>query len=502
MAKFAVTQTGAGPGAVTTIFDTEAEANAWASRVGAPSSHVSVQEVSDAEIDAGFLGIGGDRWQVRSPSGALIGTPVTKAEAEASAEDFNKGRIKNPAGEVVGLETPPGNYTVIETGNPRSMRPESGERDDIWQIEHLPNKSVKGLDWLVTLNGEPYHREWSEAEAKAAIGRFKAEAITGIAIEGNPLSDELPTTWGGEGGDTYTLDVEQTDDGNWQINSNYSEWTMRIGFQSREEAEAYLRAYWGNPHGDGIPLHEQLAAAADHVDYEADVVEDAAEALEQTDAPGGIVAAAEDQAEKMEEAADALDEAADAARETTAEVFTETGVPEDQQVTDVTAGGNPETNEVPEVTPEDSQIVVEEGNPGKFEGVDDLNRVSVQNLYELTPDDEHGSVDEGGWYGLYNNRNNEGGWIIAEDTQGFVTGFYHDDVGADWTALVEGNPVLEVPGTDTTPLIPVETEPIPDTQHEILVPVAAESAPPTPEGGDLPPESQHWYTKTLFGGSK
>lgn len=73
----------------------------------------------------------------------------------------------------------------------------------------------------------------------------------------------------------------------------------------------------GNPGGE--PLHEQLSDAADHVHYEADVVDDAADNIDNSD----ISDAAEDQAEAMHEAADALDAAAEAARETAAEVFTD-----------------------------------------------------------------------------------------------------------------------------------------------------------------------------------
>jgi len=98
-----------------------------------------------------------------------------------------------------------------------------------------------------------------------------------------------------------------------------------------------------------VPLHEQLAAAADHVDYEAEVVGEAAD-----DLTGEIAADAHDQAEAMSDAADALDDAADEARETAAEVFNETGIPETEQPAEVVTG-NP--------TPAFEAAIVAAGNP-------------------------------------------------------------------------------------------------------------------------------------------
>jgi len=78
----------------------------------------------------------------------------------------------------------------------------------------------------------------------------------------------------------------------------------------------------GNPDPEGAPLHEQMSDDADHLHYEADVVEAAAEETDNDD----IADAAEDQADAMHDAADALEDAAEAARETAAEVFVETEV--------------------------------------------------------------------------------------------------------------------------------------------------------------------------------
>lgn len=48
---------------------------------------------------------------------------------------------------------------------------------------------------------------------------------------------------------------------------------------------------------------------------------------------------------------------------------------------------------------------------------------ATQSLYRQTPDDETGrSLDGGCWYGLYRTGPNEsGGFILIEDTFGFVT---------------------------------------------------------------------------------
>lgn len=107
----------------------------------------------------------------------------------------------------------------------------------------------------------------------------------------------------------------------------------------------------GNP--EGVPLHEAMGAMADWLDYEAAVVEEAAEELEEAaeeleesdhvteaevEAVEEIAEAAGEQAEAMEEAAEALEEASEEAAETAAKVYTETGVPADQQAAPVVAG--------------------------------------------------------------------------------------------------------------------------------------------------------------------
>lgn len=88
----------------------------------------------------------------------------------------------------------------------------------------------------------------------------------------------------------------------------------------------------GNP--GNIPLHESLGAISDWVEYEASVVDSAAEEIEDSD----VKEAAEKQADAMEEAAESLEEASEEAADTAAEIYTETGVPSDEQGNPVVAG--------------------------------------------------------------------------------------------------------------------------------------------------------------------
>lgn len=314
----------------------------------------------------------------------------------------------------------------------------------------------------------------------------------------------------------------------------------------------YEHATEGNP-GEAT-LHSQLSEAADHVAYEAKVVEGAANEIDDP----AIAAAAEDQAEAMEDAAEALEDAAEAARETTAEVFTETGTAQDDQaagaagetVADAVAGN---VSTIPNYGPEKfsqihgnvaedaasgfwyavdetpfapgryeivsgphqdrehaqsaSELLTEpeirgtsaavKGNPGKYEGVHEVDRVTVENLYQMTPEDEAGSVDEGGWYGLYRNRNNSGGWILTEDSQGFVDATYYEDgVQRVWDAEV-GNPGEAIPGVpaDATP---VEAAAVELVSESVTAPAAAEAAAAV----DTAPIESHWYTRPLLKGSR
>jgi hypothetical protein len=53
--------------------------------------------------------------------------------------------------------------------------------------------------------------------------------------------------------------------------------------------------------------------------------------------------------------------------------------------------------------------------PGKFEGTGTDYALALA-LYGETPDEEAGSVDDIGWYGLYRDE----GAILVEDSNGFV----------------------------------------------------------------------------------
>ena len=90
--------------------------------------------------------------------------------------------------------------------------------------------------------------------------------------------------------------------------------------------------------------------------------------------------------------------------------------------------------------------------PGKFEGCADDRLAEV--LYSITMtgcDEEVGSVDELGWYGLILHRRH--GYIVSEDGNGFFCYEYHDtkeeaqaeynriesDIADEYQALDESN---------------------------------------------------------------
>ena len=60
--------------------------------------------------------------------------------------------------------------------------------------------------------------------------------------------------------------------------------------------------------------------------------------------------------------------------------------------------------------------------PGKFEACDDDRLADV--LSGLDCDEECGSVDELGWYGLILHRNH--GYIVEEDSNGFFTYTFYE----------------------------------------------------------------------------
>ena len=73
-------------------------------------------------------------------------------------------------------------------------------------------------------------------------------------------------------------------------------------------------------------------------------------------------------------------------------------------------------------------------HPGKFEGCDDDRLAEV--LYSVSQDgcdEDCGSVDELGWYGLILHRNH--GYIVSEDSQGFFDYCRYDSKDAAQTAF-------------------------------------------------------------------
>ena len=222
--------------------------------------------------------------------------------------------------------------------------------------------------------------------------------------------------------------------------------------------------YWGKDwnkitggNTGAIPLHETLSVLSDWVDYEARVVDQAARDITEPD----VSDAALEQAVKMVEAAEALNDAAEAARETTAEVFNETNVAQQDQA----------TGEAGEVVAE-----VVAGNPGKFD------ESWVEELYAKTPDNETGSSDENGWYGLYRPYSGAKGAILSENSQGFVEVVVHTHnqtlLDKVWEELEAGTNA-EYGNPDE---LPVEALPV-DTVVE--------------SRADIPPKSSHPYFREL-----
>ena len=223
----------------------------------------------------------------------------------------------------------------------------------------------------------------------------------------------------------------------------------------------YGKALQGNP-GEGT-LHGMLSDVADHVDYEASVVETAADEIEDDD----IREAAEEQAEAMADAADALDEAAEAAADTAAEIFTETGTAQDDPQAD------PALEEVRDGNPTPDQMAGEFVLP--FVVVD---------------------TEFGGLVASFNTRAEAEAFarlLSRERGRGMRVSELVDGVLQNHE-VIEGNP-------GESPLPTTETEPVPDSGHVELVPEpTVPAAPdPTPTPADTPPVESHWYTRPLGG---
>lgn len=85
------------------------------------------------------------------------------------------------------------------------------------------------------------------------------------------------------------------------------------------------------------------------------------------------------------------------------------------------------------------------GRPGKFEGNEDQDLAErlYANVRDGSMDDQFGSVDELGWYGLVADYENEDDrlYIVEEDSNGFFTiVFEHEDedvVKRQWARMVD-----------------------------------------------------------------
>lgn len=120
------------------------------------------------------------------------------------------------------------------------------------------------------------------------------------------------------------------------VRREIEEWINERDREYPEWYDDYIT--YGNPsegnYVGAVPLHQVLSTLAQHVDYEAEVVEEAAAKITDPE----IKAAAKRQVEGMNEAAEALDKAAESAAETAAEVYVETGVPSEQTSEPVVVG--------------------------------------------------------------------------------------------------------------------------------------------------------------------
>lgn len=158
----------------------------------------------------------------------------------------------------------------------------------------------------------------------------------------------------------------------------------------------FMPAVKGNP--ETIPLKDVMGAMSDWLEYEASVVEGAAEDLEEEGAPEDVVEAAEEQAEAMDEASEALEDAATAASETAAEVFNETGVPSDEQEAEVVSGNPLGVVEDMNASGKLKFYVVDTGTDetlsGPFNNPEDAI-ASMMEIGEDYPPDEFGGIPLG-----------------------------------------------------------------------------------------------------------
>lgn len=266
----------------------------------------------------------------------------------------------------------------------------------------------------------------------------------------------------------------------------------------------------GNP--EGVPLHEALSAVGDWLDYEGEVVEAAADELADT-APE-VAELAEDQAESMQEAAEAVEEAAADARETAAEVFTETGVPSDEQPAEVVSGNPEGTTEPQQLTPPEVSSIETSamGNPidtesARYEEGRIRGEAVRADILAEGGDLDDAPAPLSGEMGGESIPEIFGSWEAATEEA-------MDDYEAGYWGAVYGNPtsrqiVRAVRQTTRgnpggTDVAPGTAAPVAARDSHAVAP--AEASPPaltasghaTDAKGEIPPDPSHWYNRPLI----
>lgn len=240
--------------------------------------------------------------------------------------------------------------------------------------------------------------------------------------------------------------------GSWQ-------WAVELDADKGETmSDIWLK---GNP--DGTPLMASLAEIAQWADYEAEVVDAAAD---EPDVPDDVASAAADQADAMHAAADALSEASDQAAVTAAAAFVDTGIPSDENPEHVVQG-NPQP-----VPPNPAPSPVTHGNPtlAVSEGIDG-ERVTVgSSTAEAVEEASRLASETGQTYAVWR----DGGIYVM--------------VSPPADALTLGNPsapYLSVAPSRAQPMLPPSPAPMPDPGTQLAAP-------------DIAPVPDHWYNKPLF----
>ena len=425
----------------------------------------------------------------RGISGIVEGNPVKvigytwEADVHTVQETFNRFGPEPPEGyDEAGI--------TDREGNPPHP---------IFSTDEIPD------DWKQVLEGNPSEITWVIKDRESQVAAADDLRRLGYMIEQGSATDQEIAEFR-----SLLSSVEDTiANGDWLADVNVN-LNRAVAIEQRLDSGELAALTEGNP-SENVPLHEQLAAAADYVDYEADVVDKAADEISDPD----IAEAAEEQADAMRDAADALDEAADAARETTAEVFTETGVPQDEQTTEVTAG-NPLPRKVREGELYDTifRLKIKSEDPKYVEALKDAydnvrNLLADKGLW-LT-DDEFDRLIDGNptpgedveateWRNMGANRAHDyldagGDPASAPDPlSGEFAGESIPEIFGSWDNATDRN--VEAYEEGYWNVINAATEGNPG--EPVLDAAAPPPSDPAPSA-DTPPESSHWYTRPLRG---